>query len=88
VQVTLPKEAVTVEQCYLELAKQVKDKLSGLDPYFSKLAEAMVTWIECWGSSTVRLRPRLSRRSNVMKVYSKVNVLYCFSILQGATQGF
>lgn len=48
-QVVLPKEAVTVEQCYLELAKQVKEKLSSLDPYFAKLADAMVTWIECWG---------------------------------------
>ena len=48
VQVTLPKEATTVEQCYLELAKQVREKLSSLDPYFAKLADAMVTWIECW----------------------------------------
>jgi len=49
-QVVLPKDCVTVEQCYLELAKQVKEKLSSLDPYFAKLADAMVTWIECWGS--------------------------------------
>ncbi|CAI5525855.1 unnamed protein product [Closterium sp. Naga37s-1] len=47
-QVKLSKEATTVEQCYLELAKQVKDKLSSLDPYFTKLADAMVTWIEAW----------------------------------------
>ncbi|CAI5976079.1 unnamed protein product [Closterium sp. NIES-65] len=47
-QVKLSKEATTVEQCYLELAKQVKDKLSSLDPYFSKLGDAMVTWIEAW----------------------------------------
>ncbi|CAI5473285.1 unnamed protein product [Closterium sp. Yama58-4] len=47
-QVKLPKEATTVQQCYLELAKQVKDKLSSLDPYFTKLADAMVTWIEAW----------------------------------------
>uniref|UniRef100_A0A7I4EKE1 UDP-arabinopyranose mutase n=2 Tax=Physcomitrium patens TaxID=3218 RepID=A0A7I4EKE1_PHYPA len=47
-QVVLPKEAVTVEQCYIELAKQVGEKLKGLDPYFTKLAEAMVTWIEAW----------------------------------------
>jgi reversibly glycosylated polypeptide/UDP-arabinopyranose mutase len=47
-QVQLPKEAVTVEQCYIELSKQVKEKLTGVDPYFTKLADAMVTWIEAW----------------------------------------
>ncbi|KAK4484038.1 hypothetical protein RD792_011253 [Penstemon davidsonii] len=46
--VTLPKECTTVQQCYLELAKQVKAKLSATDPYFTKLADAMVTWIEAW----------------------------------------
>lgn len=35
-------------QCYLELAEAVKDKLSAIDPYFTKLGEAMVTWIEAW----------------------------------------
>ncbi|KAH9300148.1 hypothetical protein KI387_011731, partial [Taxus chinensis] len=39
--VKLPRDATTVEQCYLELAKQVKDKLSLIDPYFNKLADAM-----------------------------------------------
>lgn len=46
--VKLPKECTTVQQCYLELAKQVKAKLSEVDPYFTKLADAMVTWIEAW----------------------------------------
>jgi reversibly glycosylated polypeptide/UDP-arabinopyranose mutase len=27
---------------------QVGEKLNGIDPYFTKLAEAMVTWIEAW----------------------------------------
>ncbi|KAF9674347.1 hypothetical protein SADUNF_Sadunf10G0117900 [Salix dunnii] len=44
----LPKECVTVQQCYIELAKQVKEKLGKIDPYFIKLADAMVTWIEAW----------------------------------------
>ncbi|KAL3695892.1 hypothetical protein R1sor_009968 [Riccia sorocarpa] len=48
-QVVLPKEALTVEQCYLELSKHVGEKLSTIDPYFTKLSEAMVTWIEAWG---------------------------------------
>ncbi|KAL0408756.1 UNVERIFIED_CONTAM: putative UDP-arabinopyranose mutase 2 [Sesamum radiatum] len=46
--VTLPKECKTVQDCYLELSKQVKAKLSSVDPYFTKLADAMVTWIEAW----------------------------------------
>ncbi|KAK4399861.1 putative UDP-arabinopyranose mutase 2 [Sesamum angolense] len=46
--VTLPKECATVQDCYLELSKQVKAKLSSIDPYFTKLADAMVTWIEAW----------------------------------------
>ncbi|KAJ6718422.1 UDP-ARABINOPYRANOSE MUTASE 3 [Salix purpurea] len=44
----LPKECITVQQCYIELAKQVKEKLGKIDPYFIKLADAMVTWIEAW----------------------------------------
>ncbi|KAF2544242.1 hypothetical protein F2Q68_00033308, partial [Brassica cretica] len=44
----LSKEAVTVQQCYIELSKMVKEKLSAIDPYFDKLADAMVTWIEAW----------------------------------------
>ncbi|CAM6097883.1 unnamed protein product [Calypogeia fissa] len=47
--VVLPKEATTVEQCYIELSKLVKEKLNGVDPYFTKLSEAMVTWIDAWG---------------------------------------
>ena len=27
---------------------QVGEKLNGIDPYFTKLAEAMVTWIDAW----------------------------------------
>ena len=46
--VKLSKEATTVQQCYIELSKMVKEKLSSLDPYFDKLADAMVTWIEAW----------------------------------------
>lgn len=46
--VVFPKECTTVQQCYLELSKQVKAKLVKLDPYFTKLADAMVTWIEAW----------------------------------------
>ncbi|XXG55519.1 hypothetical protein AAC387_Pa03g3175 [Persea americana] len=45
---TLSKECTTVQKCYIELSKQVKAKLGKVDPYFVKLADAMVTWIEAW----------------------------------------
>ena len=45
---TLPKECTSVQQCYMELAKLVKEKLGKVDPYFTKLADGMVTWIEAW----------------------------------------
>lgn len=44
----LPKECTTVQACYIELSKQVKEKLGKIDPYFTKLGDAMVTWIEAW----------------------------------------
>lgn len=44
----LSKESTTVQKCYIELSKQVKEKLGTIDPYFVKLADAMVTWIEAW----------------------------------------
>ncbi|MBA0590247.1 hypothetical protein Gorai_018961 [Gossypium raimondii] len=47
-QAVLPKDCTTVQKCYVELAKQVKEKLSKVDPYFDKLADAMVTWIKAW----------------------------------------
>eukprot|EP01018_Ginkgo_biloba_P017543 Gb_37412 [translate_table: standard] len=43
---TLPKDCAIVHQCYIELSKQVKDKLGKIDAYFLKLANAMVTWID------------------------------------------
>eukprot|EP01025_Chloroclados_australasicus_P043139 TRINITY_DN4598_c0_g1_i1.p1 TRINITY_DN4598_c0_g1~~TRINITY_DN4598_c0_g1_i1.p1 ORF type:complete len:391 (-),score=36.74 TRINITY_DN4598_c0_g1_i1:361-1416(-) len=46
--VQLSKSALTVEQCYTELAEKVKKGLGPVDPYFDKLAEGMVTWIQCW----------------------------------------
>ena len=45
---TLPKGCTSAQQCYIELSKQVRDKLGKIDPYFQKLADAMVTWIEAW----------------------------------------
>ncbi|KAM3292146.1 hypothetical protein ACQJBY_036200 [Aegilops geniculata] len=45
---TLSKECDTVQKCYISLSEQVKEKLGKIDPYFVKLADAMVTWIEAW----------------------------------------
>ncbi|THU72618.1 hypothetical protein C4D60_Mb04t14100 [Musa balbisiana] len=46
--VSLPKKCTTPQECYIELSKQVKEKLGKVDVYFNKLADAMVTWIEAW----------------------------------------
>jgi reversibly glycosylated polypeptide / UDP-arabinopyranose mutase len=46
--VTIPMEHDTVQKCYIYLADQVKEKLGKIDPYFIKLADAMVTWIDAW----------------------------------------
>lgn len=35
-------------ECYLELADKVRTGLAHIDPYFQKLADAMVAWIYCW----------------------------------------
>lgn len=42
----LTKECDTVQKCYISLSQQVKEKLGKIDPYFIKLADAMVIWIE------------------------------------------
>ncbi|KAK1291364.1 UDP-arabinopyranose mutase 1 [Acorus calamus] len=45
----LPKDCNTSQKCYIELSKQVRAKLGKIDPYFNKLADAMVTWIRSLG---------------------------------------
>lgn len=37
-----------MQKCYIELSKLVREKLSSVDEYFIKLADAMLTWIEAW----------------------------------------
>ncbi|EFH39245.1 hypothetical protein ARALYDRAFT_333145 [Arabidopsis lyrata subsp. lyrata] len=44
----LSKESDTAAKCYMEISKMTKEKLTKVDPYFEKLADAMVTWIEAW----------------------------------------
>ena len=40
--------AVTVVDCYRELAGLVRAELTKLDPYFNTLADGMLAWLECW----------------------------------------
>ena len=44
----LSEDCKTVCDCYLELARKVGEDLADLDPYFTNLSKAMVTWIEAW----------------------------------------
>ncbi|KAH9328070.1 hypothetical protein KI387_000178 [Taxus chinensis] len=46
--IVFPDHCSTPQECYIELSKQVKDKLGKVDPYFVHLANCMVTWIEAW----------------------------------------
>lgn len=49
------------------MAKQVNEKLGKIDPYFVKLADAMVTWIEAWDE----LNPATKDSAKVTNVASK-----------------
>ena len=51
---TLSKDSITAIDCYTELADKVRKGLGHIDPYFTKLADAMLTWIECWTSVNPR----------------------------------
>lgn len=42
------KDSTSVIACYLELAEKVRAGLGHIDPYFTKLADGMLAWIECW----------------------------------------
>lgn len=47
--VKLPKEADTASRAYAALASELKkSNLPKIDPYFSKVAEGMETWLEVW----------------------------------------
>ncbi|KAJ8752570.1 hypothetical protein K2173_005459 [Erythroxylum novogranatense] len=46
--VVFPKECTTVQRCFIELSKLVKEKLGPIDPYFHQLGDSMVAWIESW----------------------------------------
>jgi hypothetical protein len=42
------KDSTTAIDCYIELAEKVRAGLSHIDPYFQKLADGMLAWVDCW----------------------------------------
>lgn len=46
--VQLPQTAVTVEDCVIEMAAIVKERLGKVDPVFAQAADAMVDWVKLW----------------------------------------
>ena len=47
-QVKFSLESDDVYKCMAELAEQIRRGLVHLDPYFDKLADAMLAWIDSW----------------------------------------
>ncbi|GLT60473.1 hypothetical protein SLA2020_332370 [Shorea laevis] len=48
--VRLPASAATAEDCIVELAKAVKERLGAVDPVFTRAAGAMLDWVKLWKS--------------------------------------
>ncbi|KAJ8644037.1 hypothetical protein MRB53_005785 [Persea americana] len=46
--IRFPRTTVTAEQCVLEMAGMVKERLGPLDPVFERAAKAMVEWVQLW----------------------------------------
>ena len=72
-----------MQKCYISLSQQVKEKLGKINPYFIKLAVAMVIWIEArdmLNSRTPRrLTPTASSRGSRSR--SRERTFFCISIL-------
>ncbi|GFH13231.1 uncharacterized protein HaLaN_09071, partial [Haematococcus lacustris] len=45
---TLNKDTTDVCELYLEMAEKVRQGLGHIDPYFTKLADGMIAWIQGW----------------------------------------
>lgn len=48
--VRLPRSAVTVEDCMMEMSKIVKERLGQVDAVFVRAAEAIIEWVKLWKS--------------------------------------
>ena len=46
----LPHSALTVEDCYVEIGRQVKENLKNADPIFGEIGSMMEDWIKAWKS--------------------------------------
>uniref|UniRef100_A0A1D1YV03 Putative UDP-arabinopyranose mutase 5 n=1 Tax=Anthurium amnicola TaxID=1678845 RepID=A0A1D1YV03_9ARAE len=46
--VKLPRTAVIAEDCVIEIAKMVRERLGSSSAVFSKAADAMVEWVKLW----------------------------------------
>ncbi|KAJ9559714.1 hypothetical protein OSB04_004874 [Centaurea solstitialis] len=66
--VVLPKECTTPQKCYIELSKLVKQKLGPIDPYFEKLGDAMVTWIDAWDELNPSADAALAGKLEAVKI--------------------
>lgn len=44
-------------KCVCKLCLQVRKELGPVDPYFNKLADGMITWIEAWGKLNPNSEP-------------------------------
>ncbi|KAL6578003.1 putative UDP-arabinopyranose mutase 5 [Orobanche minor] len=44
----LSESAVSAEDCVVEIARAVRERLGGVSPTFARAGEAMVQWIELW----------------------------------------
>ena len=63
--VVFSSSATTPEQCYLELAQMIREKLTHLNDYFYRLASAMEIWIDVWRQSQAgQLTFKPSRQSS------------------------
>ena len=43
---------------------QVRKELGPVDPYFNKLADGMITWIEAWGKLNPNSEPETDAEQN------------------------
>jgi reversibly glycosylated polypeptide/UDP-arabinopyranose mutase len=46
--VRISQTAVTAEDCIIEMAAAVKERLANVDPVFARASDAMVEWVKLW----------------------------------------
>ena len=48
--VYLPRSTLTMEDCFAEIGKQVKENLKNVNPIFGEIGSMMEDWIKAWNS--------------------------------------